>query len=97
VRSASGWALIAGSIVAVLVGLGLVIYGVLAWSGQVGAVHDTTGEDQSGTFILWGALLFVFGLFLARRFRRWVVARRVERLSSDPADRRASVVRPRRG
>jgi hypothetical protein len=58
---------------------------VLAWSGQVRAVHDTTGKDQSGTFILWGALLFVFGLFLARRFRRWVVARRVERLSSDPA------------
>ncbi len=85
VRTASGLALIGGSIVAVLVGAGLVVYGVLAWSGRASAVHDTSGEDQSGTFILWGALLFVFGLFLVRQSRRWMVARRVERLSSDPA------------
>jgi LPXTG-motif cell wall-anchored protein len=76
---------IGGSVLAVLVATGLLVYGALAWSGRVPAVHDTTGEDQSGTFLLWGALLFVFGLFLARQSRRWLVARRVERLSSDPA------------
>jgi hypothetical protein len=85
VRSVSGLALIGGSILAVLVGAGLAVYGALASTGRVPAVHDTTGEDQSGTFLLWGALLFVFGLFLARQSRRWLVARRVERLSSDPA------------
>ena len=80
---ASGVALIGGCILSGLLAVGLITYGALALAGRVPAVDDVNGDDQSGTFVKWGALLLLFTLFLAYRVRRWRVARTVERLSSD--------------
>ena len=81
--AASGFALIGGCILSGTLAVGLITYGALALAGRVPAVDDAKGEDLSGSFVKWGALLLLFALFLAWRVRRWRVARRVEELSSD--------------
>jgi multisubunit Na+/H+ antiporter MnhB subunit len=83
--AASGFALIGGCILAGTVAVGLITYGALARAGRVPAVDDASGDDLSGSFVKWGALLLLFAVFLGWRVRRWRVARRIEELSSDPS------------
>jgi hypothetical protein len=81
--AASGFALIGGCILSATLAVGLITYGALALAGRAPAVDDAKGDDLSGSFVKWGALLLLFALFLAWRVRQWRVARRVEELSSD--------------
>jgi hypothetical protein len=81
--AASGFALIGGCVMSGALAVGLITYGALALAGRVPAVDDANGDDLSGSFVKWGALLLLFAVFLAWRVRQWRVARRVEELSAD--------------